>query len=65
MRSVTSLGTIGGRHYVGAAIEKRLMPRMALRGRRGFLVTDDCQSPQFDEGIKNIVICREPKSLHW
>jgi hypothetical protein len=31
--------TIGGRRHVGAAIEKRLMPRfMAPRGRRGFLV---------------------------
>jgi hypothetical protein len=31
--------TIGGRRQVGAAIEKRLMPRfMAPRGRRGFLV---------------------------
>jgi len=26
---------------------------------------DDCRTPQLDDGIKNIVICREPKSLHW
>jgi hypothetical protein len=33
--------TIGGRRHVGAALEKRLMPRfMAPRGRRGFLVYD-------------------------
>jgi hypothetical protein len=33
--------TIGGRRHVGAAIEKRLLPRFAApRGRRGFLVYD-------------------------
>ena len=33
--------TIGGRRHVGAALEKRLMPRfMAPRGRRSFMVYD-------------------------
>jgi hypothetical protein len=33
--------TIGGRRHVGAAIEKRLLPRLAApRSRRGFLVYD-------------------------
>ena len=33
--------TIGGWRHIGAALEKRLMPRfMAPRGRRGFLVYD-------------------------
>ena len=33
--------TLGGRRHIGAALEKRLLPRfMAPRGRRGFVVYD-------------------------
>lgn len=38
--------TIGGRRHVGAAIEKRLLPRFAApRSRRGFLVYDGGRGP--------------------
>jgi hypothetical protein len=38
--------TIGGRRHVGAAIEKRLLPRFAApRTRRGFLVYDGGRGP--------------------
>jgi hypothetical protein len=37
--------TIGGRRHVGAAVEKRLVPRFAApRGRRGYLVYDGGRS---------------------
>jgi hypothetical protein len=45
---------IGGRRHVGAAIEKRLLPRfMAPRSRRGLLVYDGGRGPvalQDEEG---------------